>query len=433
MRKIILSKEQENFIVENYKTMKLKEIANDIGISLKVLSRIVKKLGLNNARKNPPRTVLTKEIQDKIKELYSHHSNEEICEILNLHTSTLSQYACKIGLKKEHGYIYKNFNGSSLTKEQKRFIYQNYSKFDNKYLSEKLGVSPDEIRNYACGKGLKKNSLLVKRGLNAFDIIYEKRFNENYNYISFLGHDKEPLLENSELYKSKYGKYYVNIDYFNKIDNEWKAYWLGFLYADGCNDTSNNCVRLKLQKRDKLQIIKFKNSLQSDANLKVIKSNRHTLNGREIRSGEQVEINICGKKLSEDLSRLGCVRNKTYILQFPNNDILPDFLMRHFIRGYFDGDGWVSVNIDRKIMYVGFVGMQCFIEPLKDYLVNKLNIENVTIRRRKNRESKAVEISWSSILDCEKLFNYLYNNCNIYLERKFLKFNNVLCLGQYEV
>lgn len=433
MRKIILSKEQENFIIKNYTNMTLKEIADYIDVSLKVLNRVIKELKLNNIKKNPPRTVLTEEIQNKIKLLYPYHSNEEICKILNLSISTLSQYASKIGLKKEHGYIYKQFGNSSLTKEQKRFIYQNYSKFDNKYLSEKLKVHSDEILNYACGKGLKKNALLVRRGLNAFDIIYDKRFNKNYDYTRFLGNDKEPLLKKSQLYKSKYGKYYVNIDYFSEINNEWKAYWLGFLYADGCNDVSNNCIRLKLQKKDELQIIKFKNSLQSDANLKTINSKSHFLNGREVRGGEQVEINICGQKLSEDLSKLGCIKNKTYLLQFPTNKIVPDYLMKHFIRGYFDGDGWISVNIDGKIIYAGFVGIRGFIEPLKDYLVNKLNIENVAVKTRKSRETKAVEISWSSILDCEKLFNYLYNDCNIYLERKFSKFNNVLCLGQHEV
>ena len=28
-------------------------------------------------------------------------------------------------------------------------------------------------------------------------------------------------------------KYSLNDDYFSVIDNEHKAYWLGFLYADG--------------------------------------------------------------------------------------------------------------------------------------------------------------------------------------------------------
>lgn len=30
------------------------------------------------------------------------------------------------------------------------------------------------------------------------------------------------------------GKYTYNKDYFKEIDSFEKAYWLGFLYADGC-------------------------------------------------------------------------------------------------------------------------------------------------------------------------------------------------------
>ena len=31
-----------------------------------------------------------------------------------------------------------------------------------------------------------------------------------------------------------YRKYFFDFNFFEKIDNEYKAYWLGFMYADGC-------------------------------------------------------------------------------------------------------------------------------------------------------------------------------------------------------
>lgn len=31
-----------------------------------------------------------------------------------------------------------------------------------------------------------------------------------------------------------YRKYFFDFDFFEKIDNELSAYWLGFIYADGC-------------------------------------------------------------------------------------------------------------------------------------------------------------------------------------------------------
>ena len=50
-------------------------------------------------------------------------------------------------------------------------------------------------------------------------------------------------------------KYTFNKDYFERIDSKDKAYFLGFLYADGCNSistTQHHCtIILNLQEKDK--------------------------------------------------------------------------------------------------------------------------------------------------------------------------------------
>lgn len=46
-----------------------------------------------------------------------------------------------------------------------------------------------------------------------------------------------------------------------------------------------------------------------------------------------------------DLSKHGCVPNKSLILKFPTT--LPNELVNDFIRGYFDGDGSVYINNKR--------------------------------------------------------------------------------------
>ncbi len=54
-------------------------------------------------------------------------------------------------------------------------------------------------------------------------------------------------------------KYYEpikNIDIFNEIDTEEKAYWLGFLYADGCV-MDNHIFKLTLSDQDEDHLIKF--------------------------------------------------------------------------------------------------------------------------------------------------------------------------------
>ena len=81
-------------------------------------------------------------------------------------------------------------------------------------------------------------------------------------------------------------KYYYNKDFFNKIDTEEKAYWLGFLYADGCIVTRSKCkkvtpmsLELVLSSIDINHLYKFLNSLESNIE---IKNKIVELNGKKI-------------------------------------------------------------------------------------------------------------------------------------------------------
>ena len=63
--------------------------------------------------------------------------------------------------------------------------------------------------------------------------------------------------------KNKGTKHYkVNENYFENIDTKEKAYWLGFLYADGY--VRKGELRLKLKFSDKKHIKKFKKELKSE-------------------------------------------------------------------------------------------------------------------------------------------------------------------------
>ena len=371
--------------------------------------------------------------QDKkvIIEKYPTTDTEELAKELGFSSSTIKMWAKKLKIKKKKGYIFHNTKNGKFTKEEKIFIYEHYSTKSNKEISEILNKPEDLILNYACAKGLKKRADLFRNIRGALEYFIEKRQNPNYNYSLYIGKENEPKIPEEELYISKYGKYRVNQNYFDKIDNEWKAYWLGFLYADGWNTVSKNSIGLTLRSDDKEHIYKFKQSVQSDNKVYFSNPKKVIICGKESYSTGTVSIRITNKNLSEKLAALGCVENKTYILQFPNFDIVPKELMRHFIRGIFDGDGWVSVLEKTKAPSVGFVGMETFILPMSQYLIKELKISQ--IKHSQKNLKKTIEIDWCSLVDVEKIFNYLYNNANIYLERKFDKLNKFYCLGQYEV
>lgn len=137
-------------------------------------------------------------------------------------------------------------------------------------------------------------------------------------------------------------KYVYNKDYFKIIDSEDKAYWLGFLYADGC---INKCYRnKKLQgmhleltvcEKDKHHLSKFKWCLSSDV---PIKKKIVLLNKKEYVA---YRLCICCTEICQDLIKLKCIPSKTYSIKFPSYEIVPKLYMRDFIRGYFDGDGCI--------------------------------------------------------------------------------------------
>jgi surfactin synthase thioesterase subunit len=54
-------------------------------------------------------------------------------------------------------------------------------------------------------------------------------------------------------------KYQLKKDYFDSINTPEKAYFLGILYADGCNSPETNSVRLILTESDKTLLEQLSN------------------------------------------------------------------------------------------------------------------------------------------------------------------------------
>lgn len=141
-------------------------------------------------------------------------------------------------------------------------------------------------------------------------------------------------------------KYYYNEDFFNEINTESKAYFLGLLYADGYINDKLKYVELTLHKDDCEIINQF---------IVELKSNRKPV---FIKNKKYCRIIINSEKMVNDLIVLGCTNNKTHTLKFPNN--ISDKLMHHMIRGYFDGDGSIWCTAKRNQYNVQFDGNHDF-------------------------------------------------------------------------
>jgi hypothetical protein len=135
-----------------------------------------------------------------------------------------------------------------------------------------------------------------------------------------------------------YTKYTFNHNFFENIDTEAKAYFLGFMVADGHVGTKE--VILDLGTKDRHIIEEFVTSIEGNNKIadKQCKSNFNTI---EKPICYMSRLNLRSDKMIADLNNLGLTRNKTYDVIIPK---VKKELERHFWRGVMDGDGYVSVH-----------------------------------------------------------------------------------------
>lgn len=214
----------------------------------------------------------------------------------------------------------------------------------------------------------------------------------------------------------------VNIDYFENTDTESKAYWLGFIMADGNVSITNGQYSLKIhiQYDDRIIIEK----LLQDLNCSNKINDKTTLFKPTGKFHKSSYVSITSRKLVEDLMKLGVVPRKT------KNEIIPNIdkkFIRHFIRGFFDGDGIVSKNGKNKNgkvkVAVGFISNNSMLKSISNEIMG--GWENINHTKHPITEGISTMMS-SSFKKILHLYEYLYLDSSIYLERKFIKMKNYL-------
>lgn len=220
-------------------------------------------------------------------------------------------------------------------------------------------------------------------------------------------------------------KHFFNENYFENIDTEEKAYWLGFIAADGCVVKSGgyNSYRLyiNLGSVDENHLQKFLNSIGA-YDIKI--QNYTSTSGFSNKNGTNTSrVVLNSLKLCKDLSKYNIHERKSYDIKMPeiNYKLIP-----HYLRGYVDGDGSFYCHYDennKRYRYsfeiVG--GSKIFMEQVQSYLTGK-NIKTNIYTRKTNSSIRLMSSSKAEII---KIIELLYSNANIYLDRKLNKTNEI--------
>ena len=219
--------------------------------------------------------------------------------------------------------------------------------------------------------------------------------------IAQLLHDEGiPLYTREQMFSP-----YFRTDYFENIDTPLKAYFLGFLFADGCVYTDGATPRLcfSLKEEDNYVLYTLKEELNTESDVSFsFRDNMCTLS-------------ITSEKLCSDLMCHGMTPHKETRTQ-PIN--IPEELTSHFIRGYFDGDGCICLRKSHDILHkravVSFAGKFELLSYIRDVLT-KVGISYKQVLE----ESKTYCVRWSAQKDVLIFANYIYSGDNIFaLKRK---------------
>lgn len=332
------------------------------------------KVFANLKNKNTKKEVVGLTIEEKefIDKNYYKIKNPELAKMLGVKEHSISNYATKKGLKKEL------YGRGIFSKEDEEFLIENYARMTTKKISEILGLSTSQVNTKA------QNLKIVKNDIEKIRPKILKR----------TVHEKNSL----------------DSTFFKTINTEEKAYWLGFLYADGYVYNRNNGAKrleLALSYKDKDHVEKFKKEVGAKTSIikKTIK-----LNGKEYYSAK---ISVNGYEFTKNLEDKGCVQAKSLILKFPTEEIVPKNLQQHFIRGYFDGDG--CVFSDGYSNVINFVGTKHLLEGIQRVLNEEIGTSFTKIQKKGN----AYQMSYGGYNNFTIIHRYLYNNSSVFLDRKY--------------
>jgi len=217
--------------------------------------------------------------------------------------------------------------------------------------------------------------------------------------------------------------YTINSGILDSIDTEQKAYWLGFILADGCIAKSagtRRVMRVCLQIRDFPHLKTLARFFGYEGKFFDEQRNHH----------HRKSIVFNDVKLCKTLMDYGWWEYKTG-QDFRILDVVPDNLWHHFVRGYFDGDG--SIVSKRKKRKDGrlrrtrawYTNITCKYELALDRMIERIVKLGgpYTIPRKR---SKAYDLRWCNRARTGAIMEWLYKDASILLERKKTRYAEFL-------
>jgi hypothetical protein len=267
---------------------------------------------------------------------------------------------------------------------------------------------------------------LYNQGIGAYRIAKQTGFNKT-TILRLL--QKEGLLDKDRSYR-KY--HFKNENYFDVLRSDDQFYFLGLLWADGCNyrkqDKRKNAfqIHLTLAEEDGYLVRELANRIfQSDDIVTMRDRSQDTdFFNKNMRRKNQISLRIPSKHISDKLLYYGMEPRKSLVAKMPVNIEWTENNFRSFLRGMMDGDGSIFFNSHSKNYGCSLIGS---VEQMKEisFLVEKfLNIKLCFCLLTRYSEPMA-NLKVHGDNKTKIFLDWLYKNSTICMVRKYQKYLNL--------
>ena len=225
------------------------------------------------------------------------------------------------------------------------------------------------------------------------------------------------IKENNITHRNDNHKYIADYRKFQYIDTAEKAYWLGFIAADGCvykrtDNNAGNFMFINIHQKDREHLEKFREFMNSNVNII-----DHIQNQGFSNNTPMSKIILNSNDLVQDLIDKGIVPRKSLILKPPKID---EQFFLPFILGYFDGDGCLSLIEKTHQFELSFVGTKELLTWINDLLSisNHLGQKHIT-------EKNNYFIKCGGTFKPYNILKILYDSVSVHLDRKYNKYKTL--------
>lgn len=402
------TQEELEYIKENYEYMTAQEFAVELNKSIGSINNATRKMGLI---KQPHKPWTLDEIE-YLKNNYVEKTSEEIGKNLNRSVQSVNAERDKLGLVRNEAWTNKDID----------YLVSNFESMTHAEIGQVLNRTEQAVR----AKCFDLN--LFKKELPWTD--EEVNFIKDY-YMEMKTSEISKILNRTmsaiELKASRMGlkKYPYTCDYhyFDEIDTEEKAYWLGFLTADGwinkSKKTNAGVTGIELQYGDIGHLKKFNKSISGNYQI-TDRWRTCPLSKYKDRKNHMCCIRIFSSTMYNSLNKIGFSNDKSYDFHIP--DLSPD-LIRHYIRGYFDGDGCLCFT--NKSFSISFItaSFSLYEDLLKILETNSIKTNSRIFTNEYGTTMYRPEINRFN--DKINFLDWIYKDSNIYLDRKYKKYLKV--------